>query len=68
VAVVRQGFVLRCEYQPNGMVLPSAAVDGLTPRAPRYLASNPVNGNDLLAGYTPFKKFATVRPDRVSRM
>jgi len=62
VAVVRRGVVLRCEYQPNGVVLPAAAVDGITPRAPRYLALKPKNGNAALSKYAPFKKFAALRP------
>ncbi len=62
VAVVQGGVVLRCEYQPNGMVLPAAEVDGLTPRAPRYLKALPENGNSALSDFTPFMKFATLRP------
>ncbi|NLF27138.1 MAG: hypothetical protein GX592_04510 [Clostridiales bacterium] len=62
VAVVRDGVVQSCEYQPIGIVLPAAAVDAVTPRAPRYLAALPENGNDALASFTAFMKFATLRP------
>ena len=62
VAVVQNNMVLRCEYQPNSTVLPAAAVDGVTPRVPRYLARKPKNGNDALAKYEAFKKFASIKP------
>lgn len=62
VAVVQNNMVLRCEYQPNSVALAAAAVDGVTPRVPRYLERKPENGNDLLAKYAQFKKFASLKP------
>lgn len=64
VAVVQNNIVLRCEYQPNGIVLPAAAADSVTPRAPRYLEPDPKNSNDILKNYAVFKKFDTLSPGK----
>jgi hypothetical protein len=60
VAVVQNGIVLRSEYQPEDEVLLAAAVDGVTPRVPRYLEPDPDNANSALAKYSAFKKFADI--------
>ncbi|MEL7609189.1 MAG: hypothetical protein AAGU74_06750 [Bacillota bacterium] len=61
VAIVQNGELLRCEYQPDNTVLDAAAVDGVTPRAPRYLESKPKNDNGAVSGYAAFKKFAALK-------
>lgn len=59
-AVVQNGIVLACEYQPDDAVLPAAAADGITPRVPRYLKAEPRNANDKLSKYEPFKKYMSI--------
>lgn len=59
-ALVRDGVVLRSEYQPADIVLSAAAVDGITPRVPRYLKPRPGNANGKVAAYSLFKKFAAI--------
>lgn len=61
VAIVQNGKLLRCEYQPDDIVLDAAAVDGVTPRVPRYLESKPENDNSALSSYAAFKKFAALK-------
>ncbi|MEL7608346.1 MAG: hypothetical protein AAGU74_02450 [Bacillota bacterium] len=61
VAVVQNNNVLRCEYQPNGIILTATAVDGATPRAPRWLEIKPANDNGALAKYAMFKTFASIK-------
>ncbi len=61
VAVVQNNDVLSIEYQPNGEVLAAAAVDGVAPRAPRWLELKPENDNSALSKYAAFKTFAGLK-------
>ena len=61
VAVVQNNDLLCLEYQPTDEVLTAAAVDGTTPRAPRWLALKPENDNSALSKYAAFKKFAALK-------
>jgi hypothetical protein len=60
VALVQNGVVLGAEYQPDDMVLEPTAVDGVTPRVPRYLITKPENANNALSKYDPFEDFADI--------
>ena len=61
VAVVQNNDVLCLEYQPTDEVLTAAAVDGITPRAPRWLELKPENDNSALSKYAAFKTFAALK-------
>lgn len=61
VAVVQNNDLLCLEYQPAGEVLTAASVDGVTPRAPRWLDLKPENDNSALSKYAAFKTFAGLK-------
>jgi hypothetical protein len=61
VAVVQNNDVLSLEYQPADEVLTAAAVDGVAPRAPRWLELKPDNDNSALSRYAAFKTFAGLK-------
>lgn len=61
VAVVQNNDLLSLEYQPAGEVLTAAAVDGVAPRAPRWLELKPDNDNSALSKYAAFKTFAGLK-------